>query len=1480
MKPIKPKRPLCYEIQLFCNTKPSSTFVATTLISLLVPLASSATGIDFANQMVIDSTQLNAKDVEAVDLDGDGDLDLVVAAGGGKVTWFANDGNGAYGPELVIDSSASGVYAIVTADIDGDGDVDIAAARQFAAGIDWYESDGASPPTFTEHNEGVGALDFPYSVSVADVDRDGDVDILGVGFGDLAWFENNGAQPPVFTKQNIDSDPNRGNAEIDAADIDGDGDIDFAIADFFNSDFSWYTNNGSNPPVFTRVTVDNSASASAADVIRIADINQDGLPDIVGASQTGVSWYPNLGSGTFAQNSAVLVSAPLTINGVVIGTGGSNRTLDVRDMDYDGDLDVLSATWQSNTIRWFENKSSGQSWTQYLIECSDPSCVGNTNIDDPLGVIAGDLDRDGDLEVSVVTTTDHKLASYDNQSIHRQHWFVSNSAIDSGLSGAVDLEIFDADGDGLKDVVVASAGNTRLSWYEVSQSGNLSTPANSIISNTAGTLISVGAADIDRDGDDDLLALSSSADQLKWYRNDGAGNFSVPANGVIVSTLNDAVSAMIQDVDQDGDPDIVVWQAGSSDQIAFYSNNGSGSFAAATSLLSENDPLDVAFHDLNSDGLADLLLTNSAGELKVSLASAQGVFSASSIISTGLTDPQGLTLMDVNRDGSVDIVVAASGLNSIHVFTNNGAGAFSAQGSVGSLAGVHKVMAIDYDLDGDKDLLALLQNDQLQSINNSNGVLSASQTVSFAAGAVVAARAGDFDQDGQPDVLVINEGGLTLDFIKNMGGHFAISATGNGPKVVLDGDAQLALTLDVSHQGLASDSNLNIESIPLQFIKDNSQVFSSAELQSVLSNVRLYKDNGDNSFDSGTDTLLVDESGLTVTSGELSLSVPQGADSLIPAAGSIRYFVELVFGNNASTSATSAVSVTNPQRSATASNASVSSIALLQKSQPAINSGLLTALSPAPVVDLDTLAAGHNASAGYIEGSGAVSILANVSVSDPDSTQINSASLTLSGILNAGQELLSVNVGATGIMSGYDSGTGLLSLSNGASLADYQMVIQSLSYENQQASASLGQRNVNVVLSDSDANSSDAVQLLIDVVDSQAPVLDLNGALSGTNYFGSYTENALPTRLSDASFTLVDTDSANLDQIVVLLTNPSDGNAEIISATGVGAVSVVVDQANHKLTLQGPASLADFTQSFDTLRYEVSGENPTPGVRIFQTQATDTGSNNLSITVQSEITVVSVNDSPNSLSLNFTDIDENANAAVIGGLTALDPEGQDMTYQIVGGAQAALMTIVNNSLRLGNGISVDYEQTPSLEVTIEVQDSFIPPGSQQQTFVIPVVNLNDEVPVLNLDVDNSQGSSPGYSGVYENFTSAVSITDNDVSIVDPDQFDLSGVMVSIQNVADAGMECLMAQSAGNISASYNAASGELMLTGAASNAAYASVIATIQYRNDAALQSNGARNIEFIVDDGVQLSVPVVSVINVTANTEVLFSGNFESACQ
>ena len=174
-------------------------------------------------------------------------------------------------------------------------------------------------------------------------------------------------------------------------------------------------------------------------------------------------------------------------------------------------------------------------------------------------------------------------------------------------SGASSVHAADLDGDGDMDVLSASAGDDKIVWYE--NDGNQSYTAHSITTSADGAG-SVFAVDLDRDGDLNVLSTSAYDDRVIWFENDGSQNFTAHT---ITTSADGALSVLALDLDDDGDMDVLSasWR---DDKIAWYENDGNESFTPHTISTTADIPEDLIAADV--DGDVDVL-SASAGDDRI-----------------------------------------------------------------------------------------------------------------------------------------------------------------------------------------------------------------------------------------------------------------------------------------------------------------------------------------------------------------------------------------------------------------------------------------------------------------------------------------------------------------------------------------------------------------------------------------------------------------------------------------------------------------------------------------------------------------------------------------------------------------------------------------------------------------------------------------------------------------------------------------------
>ena len=352
-------------------------------------------------------------------------------------------------------------------------------------------------PTFTA-TEITAAANGAISVFAADLDNDGDIDLVSASQDDntIAWYENNGAETPTFTASTIAVSAN-GAWSVYAADMDNDGDMDLVSASKTDDTIAWYENDGATNPSWVAADIDTNATGARS--VYIADLDNDGDMDIVSASynDNSIAWYENDGA------------ANPTWSAVNIDTTASGATsVFAADFDNDGDLDILASSANDNTIAWYENDGGvNPTWTASVIA---------TSADVPILISASDMDNDGDVDIVSASKTDNTIAWYENDGAANPSWTAAD--INTSAENARGVFVADMDNDGDMDILSASQDDDTIAWYENDGAANPSWTAADIVTNIDGAN-SVFAADLDKDGDMDIVSTAINDDSVTWFKN-------------------------------------------------------------------------------------------------------------------------------------------------------------------------------------------------------------------------------------------------------------------------------------------------------------------------------------------------------------------------------------------------------------------------------------------------------------------------------------------------------------------------------------------------------------------------------------------------------------------------------------------------------------------------------------------------------------------------------------------------------------------------------------------------------------------------------------------------------------------------------------------------------------------------------------------------------------------------------------------------
>lgn len=293
----------------------------------------------------------------SADMDGDGDEDVLVTSWFADViAWYENlDGNGNFssfkritGGILIDDPNF-----IQAADMDNDGDLDVVVANWgYDPNISWIENlDGQG--TFGNGHP-VTELHYALVVHPADIDNDGDMDLVAVGDYHLIWMENLDGLGN-FGPQIIISDSISVSEAFEVSDIDGDGDLDITYADSVDNMVVWYENTDGQGTFGPQQMISDQTNGTRTVITK--DMDHDGYLDVVSTSfPNGIVWFKNMdGQGTFMTAQMVFATAEPIYE------------IWVEDLDADGNNDVIAANNEAGKISWFKNDAAGNFGTEQIL---------------------------------------------------------------------------------------------------------------------------------------------------------------------------------------------------------------------------------------------------------------------------------------------------------------------------------------------------------------------------------------------------------------------------------------------------------------------------------------------------------------------------------------------------------------------------------------------------------------------------------------------------------------------------------------------------------------------------------------------------------------------------------------------------------------------------------------------------------------------------------------------------------------------------------------------------------------------------------------------------------------------------------------------------------------------------------------------------------------------------------------------------------
>ncbi|MEM7206027.1 MAG: VCBS repeat-containing protein [Planctomycetota bacterium] len=644
------------------------------------------------------------------DLDGDGDLDFVSTGSGNGVSVHYQNAPDDWEAPVPVPGIES-PFVVVAADVDRDGDLDLVAANDFRQDVQVYIQDPAGSFTASPALEATG---WVTDLAVADLDGDGWPDLIATSNErhPSVWYQD---ETGSFARRTIGGGGFASGLAV--GDLDGDGDLDLAVR--LDPARAMRVLTQESPRQFSRGPNLPTGASSGFGLVA-SDFDADGDLDLLcpnfNTGAGGLTWYLQDAPGSFTRQPDLEVERPF----LVIAA----------DFDADGDNDVLAY-----------GGIAGLRSTLFFQEA--PGVFSPTRLevlDRPLG--AGDMDGDGDLDLlgselgRVTIMHQDRRRSFEQQEGPR--------IVGTGVgfyTTATDL-----DGDGDMDLVLAeSTASVKVAYQDgprdFAQQQDLGLRAEHVV-----------AADLDADGDQDLVAVWGNG--LTMLYQDGPRTFTtLPTVGAAMFPRAGAVA----DLDQDGDLDAVA--VGEYGEVVIFLQVGPRTFVPQPPVLITQGPADVEAADLDGDGDEDIVVANREGnDVTVLMQGAPGSFTLHATLPVAGRAVD-VDVADLDADGDLDLVVASGVLT---FWYQEAPGAFTRNEVLEVNSGATSVGVLDLDGDGDLDLVtAVLGISDEVSVVYQDGPGNFTVQAPVFVGRAQRAQAVDLDGDGDPDLMVADRGGVT-----------------------------------------------------------------------------------------------------------------------------------------------------------------------------------------------------------------------------------------------------------------------------------------------------------------------------------------------------------------------------------------------------------------------------------------------------------------------------------------------------------------------------------------------------------------------------------------------------------------------------------------------------------------------------------------------------------------------------------------------
>ncbi|MEM7474008.1 MAG: putative Ig domain-containing protein [Planctomycetota bacterium] len=412
------------------------------------------------------------------------------------------------------------------------------------------------------------------------------------------------------------------------------------------------------------------------------------------------------------------------------------------DIDEDGDLDLLSATYRG--MRVFLNDGTGNFTFSELLDH-----VGNDQRERETWLV--DFDEDGHLDIFQVGQNGAgPFLVWQGDGTGRFEVTQSVGAVAANTGGYAPF--VDVDGDGHLDFVYATGGN-----------GNYNSDEAAIYAGRREDLVDMIAVDLNGDGNEEVLAIQEQMDRLQVFEGDNLGGLTRLPD---LQTGRAPKAVTTADLDGDGQLELLTVNRATRD-ISLFSGELNNGFTQ-TSIPAGKGPVDIAAADLDADGNQDVVVLDDFDNALL-VYPGDGSSSLGVPVPTALGDrPSRFVLEDATGDGTLDAVVTLPESARLMILPGLGTGGFDSPFYIDLDSSPTDVAVLDLNDDGNPDLAATIAATGVLSIHYGLGgnQFARAQEVRVGESPNRVAVA-DADKDGRLDFVVSNQGDDTVSVVYN-----------------------------------------------------------------------------------------------------------------------------------------------------------------------------------------------------------------------------------------------------------------------------------------------------------------------------------------------------------------------------------------------------------------------------------------------------------------------------------------------------------------------------------------------------------------------------------------------------------------------------------------------------------------------------------------------------------------------------------------